>query len=100
MNKHTITSGQVAATKLKEKIFQHKRKKKKRNPGGFAPAIKRKSKIMKTLNHLLLTAAAVLTVSGALATQAGEPSTLAKITKNTPLLTSPRYLEVHPEILR
>lgn len=55
---------------------------------------------MKTLNHLLLTAVAVFTVSGALTTQAGEPSILAKTTKNTALLTSPRYLEEHPEILR
>src|SRR5260221_9215180 len=55
---------------------------------------------MKTLNHLLLAAAAVLTVSRALTTQAGEPSTLAKSPQNTVLLASPRYLEAHPELLR
>jgi len=53
---------------------------------------------MKTLNHLLLAAAAVLTVSRALTTQAGEPSTLAKSPQNTVLLASPRYLEAHPEL--
>jgi len=55
---------------------------------------------MKTLNQLLLTAAAVLTVSGVLTTQAGEPSILVKSPKNTALFASPRYLEAHPEVLR
>jgi hypothetical protein len=51
---------------------------------------------MKTLNRLLL-AAAALAVSGTLATQAGEP---AQISKNAAWLASPRYLEAHPELLR
>ena len=55
---------------------------------------------MKTLNHLLLTAVAVLAVNGVFTTQAGEPSALANSPKNTALLTSPRYLEAHPEALR
>jgi len=55
---------------------------------------------MKTLNGLLMAAAAVLTVNLAIATQAGEPSTLAKSPQNKAVLKSPRYLEEHPELLR
>jgi len=59
----------------------------------------RKSKAMKTLNGLLMTGAALITVNLAIATQAGEPSTLPK-SLNKALLASPRYLEEHPELLR
>jgi hypothetical protein len=55
---------------------------------------------MKTLNHLLVAASAVLAVNVALATQAGESCTLEKPEKNIALLASPRYLEDHPELLR
>ena len=47
--------------------------------------------IMKTLNHLLLAAAAAFTLNVAPATAAPN---------NTALLHSPRYLEAHPELLR
>lgn len=55
---------------------------------------------MKIPNHLLVAAAAALTVNVALAAQAGEPDSIASSTKNTALLASPRYLEEHPELLR
>ena len=46
---------------------------------------------MKTLNHLLVAAAAAFALNVALATEASN---------NTALLHSPRYLEEHPELLR
>jgi hypothetical protein len=55
---------------------------------------------MKTFKHIILVAAAALTVNIVPATQAGEPSALAESSKNTALLHSPRYREEHPEVLR
>jgi predicted nicotinamide N-methyase len=46
---------------------------------------------MKTLKHLLVAAVAAFTFNTAFAAEAS---------KNTALLTSPRYLEEHPELLR
>ena len=46
---------------------------------------------MKTLKHLLVAAVAAFTFNAAFAAEAS---------KNTALLTSPRYLEEHPELLR
>jgi hypothetical protein len=46
---------------------------------------------MKTMNHLLVAAAAAFALNVALATEASN---------NTALLHSPRYLEEHPELLR
>jgi hypothetical protein len=54
---------------------------------------------MKTLNRLLLVAAATLVVGGVPATQAGEPYTVTKTAKNSAFFASPRYLEAHPELL-
>lgn len=53
---------------------------------------------MKTLNHILIAAgAALLTVS---TSQADEPRANSAAHENTALLSSPRYLEEHPELLR
>lgn len=53
---------------------------------------------MKTLNHILIAAsAALLTVS---TSQADEPRAISAAHENTALLSSPRYLEEHPELLR
>lgn len=55
-----------------------------------------KEQIMKTMKHLLVAAAAVLTVNVASAA----PLSTVQSPKNTALLASPRYLEAHPELLR
>jgi hypothetical protein len=53
---------------------------------------------MKTLNHILIAAAALLLTVGA--SQADEPRADALTRQNSALLSSPRYLEEHPELLR
>jgi hypothetical protein len=58
-----------------------------------------KGKIMKGLNHHILTVAAAA-FGAALLAQADEPPAIEKPQKNAALLASPRYLEEHPEVLR
>ena len=55
---------------------------------------------MKVLNHLIVAATAVVALNVTLFTQAGEPRTMAKSSRASSLLASPRYLEEHPELLR
>ena len=55
---------------------------------------------MKRLSYLILTVASAVALGMALRTQAGESLAGAKAPKQTALLSSPRYLEEHPELLR
>ena len=54
---------------------------------------------MKRLNHLALTVASAAALGMALPAQAGEAIAGAKTPKDTARLSSPRYLEEHPELL-
>jgi hypothetical protein len=54
---------------------------------------------MKKWNHLMLIVA-VATVGVSLPAQASNPSASGRLTDNAALLSSPRYLEDHPELLR
>jgi hypothetical protein len=53
---------------------------------------------MKNLNHLMLIAA-VATLGVSLSAQTCNSSASAELTSNAALLASPRYREVHPELL-
>ena len=54
---------------------------------------------MKKWNQLMLIVATA-TVGASLSAQTCKPSATAGLTDNAALLSSPRYLEVHPELLR
>jgi hypothetical protein len=55
---------------------------------------------MKTLNSLLVAAAAAVTLGATFSAQAGEAGVPSTLSRNTAVLASPRYLEEHPELLR
>jgi hypothetical protein len=54
---------------------------------------------MKTLNSILVTAAAALALTASFSTQAGELGNASRLSRNAAVLASPRYLEEHPELL-
>jgi hypothetical protein len=67
------------------------------NIGGSDRQRQKKELTMKSLNHLLVAAVAVLTVN---ASMGDESRTVAAARYNAAFLTSPRYLEKHPELQR
>src|SRR6266446_4754251 len=67
--------------------------------GGICRQNEKMNKAMKTLNYLVLTVGSAAALAMALPAHAGESLAVGKTPKHTALLSSPRYLEEHPELL-